>query len=1003
MRRTFTLSLTVLVALVVTALWLSVWPDRAVAPTAPTAMREAVNTAPEPQPHWEAAERTPEPSSLDSASVETSPDRFLIGVSVQWTDSLNLPGFRPDGLWVRLERGDSGVILQSQDGGEVLAEVGEAEFLALQDAVTSAWRLRVDADFAWDGGRSEVEVELENARPVKLDEHTCSFRVALDTADFPEGYMLVRGRVVHGSGESLAGQPFRVYSPQWLREQDASVVTLNHDGGFATLLDIEDPGDREKRNPCAPSAWGFEQSPEAWATRLRTEPWGVCHQPESEPYRYDSVTPLATKPPLRAVERVIELGDIQLRGGLLKAVSSGTPRTVTATYEIWMGRDSLRGDWRLEPSPPLLILPPGRIFYEIQPSLDDVEAGEAVAEAYEQLVLPGHVDLLDGHCTELLITLPRLEYVTVSVVSADGPIEDASLFVDWDRLSDLSHGPRITYDGDEPGHVLRTGRPNLRVTARAEGYVPKTVGVPAEAASLIIELEKAPPPVEVRSGIEVTMDLPDSLSDSYRVIAFDQDGRQDESYAYLSKSQLTATIRCQPGIWRVGVFGGILQGYPGGMISGLVQVEVLPDRFTSVRMPQPSPPPFEQADYASVRLTCGQQSFWGTHFVRMPDGKAVLETRHGSGDPWPIALVDALGDVPLAIKRHDSGDLALTADLPVRVRVSTTGEEFWGATARLERDNGEISLAEFHNNRANLWLPPGATTLRVANRSGIVFEQVVDVPESGTLEVNFENTLGMVQVKPALVDGRETDWVLLRRDSTRWLWCENVRGQILLYLTPGDYMLLPSAAELIGRHDFTVHAACDIVIEPEIDRVAPCGDVFLPLPPEFQEIAVEAELEVRKAALSEQLAGFPKGADLEQKTLDYSFAPGGLMLKDVPVDVEIVLSGWVRRGERRQFLLPDKVSVQASSLKVKAPKWAQAREFKSGLYDDPAEAIWTVSGCAGWCRLEDHLPVGQVKLQVHSGQQTETFDLFVPAGDDVFVPPEFIRDRLAALGWLDDD
>lgn len=832
------------------------------------------------------------------------------------------------------------------------------------------------------------------AKPAKSDAPPATEPRSLDRVP-------VRGRVLHRSGASLEGEPFRILAPVPQARFGHAVVTLQEDGSFAATIDVDVVAGRgEEDNEFA--AWQDDQKlteEEVWQA-LGSRTWGLAHAVDDYRWHGFFADSYIVSGEPRLSDGVVDLGDLWIESGLLEFRPTGILASGGIDYLIHLsGESDFTGRADFEGHPVRLLLPSGRCFYEWSPDIEDATDDENLIDEYRDVTMPGLCDVVRGQLTVVEVELPELEYVQVRVMSEDGPIEDAELTPYWNKLLDLHHGILIYSEPEVvDSRVLRTGRPNLSVHVSASGYESQSVKVPEGATELVVTLKKSEPGQSIqRQGVIVHCNLPESFTERGYVVLFGEDGRMLRSGIITNTSPRT-TAYCDPGVWCVGIFGGGCNGYPGAMLSGLVEVKVAPNRYPTVQMPDPLPPPFVPArERVDLAFECATHDMFLRAPMRMPDGSVQLQDNPHDIGPLPLALVDGLTDIPLAFSEYQDG-LFLGADLLARVRVTLSGNSV-GTWATLNRSNGERALAGFRNGTACLWLPAGPAELEVACWGGTIATRTIEVPSSGTLEIDIESTSARVEL---VLRDDDLDWLLYRREESHWALCRGTWNDPTYTLPPGEYRAILNEPRMLGQRDFTVTAGRHMKIDLEVQQVFETGDVFMTLPPEFENVAIEGDIDVVTAQLAECMDG-----DIIYQScwneLDWRYAPGGITLLDVPLGVELCLSGSIGRNETWYQLIPDVVRATADAPLISSPRWARQRDLGDHLSPRISSCTqWRAAGTLPRVRGSNP-PVGEVTLYFTDQDHEEAVALTIPEGEGDFELPEAAAARLRELGWIIDD
>lgn len=810
-----------------------------------------------------------------------------------------------------------------------------------------------DADAEIEGWHEPTGAILVQPRVSGREINLGDVVLTLDSM-FPNSFIVV-GRLVHSSGRTLCNTGNHALTTSDTAGEYSDWLSIGTDehGRFLAVLYASNEGAL------------FDIATLVWTLVLRAD--------------WDSLEGRVQLPQPRIAGRLLDFGDISLRGSLLDVTVEMDPAPKLELRADGTLAIDERGNYDGE-SPSLYLLCGSLELYEAVPPSPHkvtmwVPEGRYHWRIYEfsdELVyLPasGMLDVPDNAVTSLRVSLKVAATVPVRVLLPDGtPATEA--WLEWafvmpgaDEYSGNLSGPQFRVPVIESSETT--------VTAYLDGYSGATGKTKPGDTELVLQVEEKAPPdtgIEVRLPARPQGVQPDG---AFRLRLWIKGGvgQSDQWVNLLVEGPGVLRIATKPGAATVQLNGGCDWGYPA-IISGPVACTVREGEFTVVELPAILPPPWAiRAEKLHCTVRAGEQpveidaEFLGADGTDFGDASYSdgMDTECGA---LPAHLQD--GDQKIAVQvsppTAEARSAKLLLELPPRieVRVKRRGvevtnfrAEVWGQGDGMKRISQ--CAGSTGTGAVSLWFPPGKATLTVELENfGHTQEVIVRRGEVTRVDVD----LGHVRVEfvnPAEGEGGTQDLPRLRIFTIRddgtldpemydTIWGPEVR-----MLPPSRYRMIPPAsAGAASAFDVDLREGGDrVVVLPAVNTEL--VSVRLNFPMEFAD-APNHYLELQLLPLTdpEQLRMSPEFAD-QGDWLESRFVPNGLLVQGVPKGVEVCLIGYFTsyegENERGLILKPIRLRVQQDGETV-AAEWKKAVRLHEEWQWLDVRYLSLIEGCA---------------------------------------------------------
>ncbi|MCB9933503.1 MAG: hypothetical protein H6841_08790 [Planctomycetes bacterium] len=821
---------------------------------------------------------------------------------------------------------------------------------------------------------------------------------------------LVTGRVVHSSGRAVANLG-------WLL-----LTVLDEDSMAAECYVATDAQGR-----FAGTFWNLAElaaDPTAWNARLYPDENTYYQSEGSESRAARRIDVALPKPVVKG--RVVDYGEIRVGGSLLEveAVMEGLQpellpdgrlrRSSWSEYpgrmgELYLGDGFNDMDVTIFPSPTKVTvwLPEGR--YEYSGNLDGV--GDYYPGVY------GVVSVPDGQVVPLKLHFKRHRVIPLELQVPEGK-QVSGATVRWEASN--AEGEvveQLTHMGSPLSAVPVFPGLTTRVRVESPGFAPVEGSVTDRDAKLVLKLEAvaagvATLRIQVPELPEVIADRPEAF---LSVVRLDNGGTVYGVNAGTGEHVVPVPAA---GAYRVQLLGGGSWGYPGGVLSGPVEVTVKEGDDVPVTLPAIGPPPWPvQADGYVSNVRCAGRSISLETDVLIADGVkvgvSITTGQDFSITAPPLAIADGDASIPLDVPAPSRPDEKLTVSLDLEaridVRVTRQGKPVASFQATATGAGGFSSSAGAVEGTALLWAPPGTATV-TANVLGRGFSRGVEVKRSALARVDFELDavrvefdLGGDDERYAVDSSSEVPppWRVyrLRDDSEEEIY--DLWGDQVILMDPGRYRIVPGYGD--------PGLAQEIDISDGKDRV-----VNLPELPRMKLYSVRLKFDA--SALGDQWFN----ADISTCAVSrlarpdqYSWynwvqtraLPDGIELLDVPADTELVVSGsiWLQRGDQEEtwLLKPLRVKVSADGETINCT-WVRGVPKGEEWWELQAFNVSLLPGLFLPLNEQDVLFPGRQELVFtgEDGKEAIREWVEVPAGTEEFNIPATLRAILEAKNLL---
>lgn len=717
---------------------------------------------------------------------------------------------------------------------------------------------------------------------------------------------LVTGRVVHSSGRAVAnfGQMMLAVLAEGECVSDCFLNTDQQGRFSAPLWDNEE----------------LPNDPAQWNARLFNS---------DDAYYVDRGSrgfPVAlTKPQVRG--RVVDYGEIKVGGSLLEVetVMEGIQPELLPDGRLqqshWTGYSGRTAELYLSdgyhdmgatlyPSPAKVTiwLPEGR--YEYSGMLD------GVGDYYP--IIEGVVSVPDGQVVPLKLHFKRHRVIPLELHTPEG-MDVGRATVSWQAVrgeDEVIHYEQLS--SSPPFTVPVFPGLTTEVWVEAEGFAPVEGSATESDEKLVFQLEAAVAGVatlriQVPELPKVIADRPEPAFLS--VVRLDTRG-------VVCGMKVGTGVHVVPvpaaGAYLVQLLGGGDWGYPGGVLSGPVEVTVKDGDDLAVVLAAIGPPPwpFEAGGYVSNIRCAGRWISLDTE-VLIGEGSGTLNATFVTGQELtltapPVAIPDGDQRIPLsvAVPSVDGEMLSVSLELEARieVRVKRQGKPVTDFRASVDELNGRTSTtADAREGAVLLWAPPGAATV-TTNLLGFAFSREVEVSRGSLTRVDFnldavrvEFDLGGENYYPDSSSDVPPPWrVFLLSDDTEQEMYELWGDQVIL-MNPGRYRLVPSYGDPGLALEIDISDGTDRVVSlPELPRLKLYSVRLKFDTSKFGERWFDADISTCPASRLARADPYSSFSWIQTRAV-----PDGIELLDVPGGTELVVTGsiWLERGDRDETWL----------------------------------------------------------------------------------------------------
>jgi hypothetical protein len=720
---------------------------------------------------------------------------------------------------------------------------------------------------------------------------------------------LVTGRVVHSSGRAVANF-------------DSIMLAVFSDGGRVAECYFK----TDQQGRFTATLWDDEvlsAPPAQWDARLFNSDDGFWDSEGSSPHHIVVALP---KPQVRG--RVIDYGEIKVGGSLLEveAEMEGIQpellpdgRLQQSFWTEYAGRaaglnvhDGYHDlDATVYPSPAktTIWLPEGR--YEYGGYLD----GDG---DYYPLV-EGFVSVPDGQVVPLKLHFKRHRVIPLELHTSEG-VDVSRATVIWQAVRGEDEFVCYEYlSGSPPFTVPVFPGLTTKVQVEADGFAPVEGSVTESDEKLVLKLEAvaagvATLRIQVPELPEAIADLPEAL---LVVVRLDNGGTVYGVYAGSGEHVVPVPAA---GAYKVTLAGGGNWGYPGGVLSGPVEVTVKVGDDVPVTLPAIGLPPwpFEAGGYVSNVRCAGRPISLDTD-VLIGEGNGTVRASMSTGQEFslsapPVAIPDGDQRIPLEVPApsEEGEQLAVSLELEARieVRVTRQGKPVTSFQATADGADGFSASAGAMEGTVLLWAPPGATavTMNLLGRS--FTRRSVEVSRGTLARVDF--TLDSVRVEFDLAGDDEDYYVdssndlpppwrvyLLSDDTEQEM--HDLWGDEAVLMNPGRYRIVPGYGDPGLAFELDISDGKDRVVNlPELPRLKLYSVRLKFDTSAFGDKWFDADISTCPASRLVKAAPYSSFSWTQTRAV-----PDGIELLDVPAGAELVVIGsiWLERGENEETWL----------------------------------------------------------------------------------------------------
>ena len=840
---------------------------------------------------------------------------------------------------------------------------------------------------------------------------------------FGDSWVVV-GRIKHASGKpiSLCSSPVLAIEN---RDEDVNeeYLATDEDGRFAIVLTSDSVPD----------------NPQAWKTTL-------CASDDdsyllSEGRKVRTSVPL-DRPAVRG--RTVDYGEISVNGALIEieAHMPGIEPVLTpegklarslwndyvgATASLYLGDSLLSRSTDLYPSPSrtVLWLPEGRYSYDAR-----------VNEPNYWSACEGIVNAIDGQVTMLTLTFQKFEIIPV-VFETEGDLPQwvTAYWYIGEGEKVLASG---SYDGMPNMNIPVAPGATTFVNIHARGF--KEVDAEATDSDERLLVPLTPWMTAVATLIVNAPALPEGYTD-WPIPRLISVTRKDDGISIFydwPEPEGDNKVRQQggptqaevpvpaAGIYQVSVVGGSEYGYPGGVLSGLVEVTIVEGQTATVTLPPIAPPPWKiPASALTSKVTCAGNSisitspvFTGqesTEWTTLTTGQDI------SMDAPPVALPDGDQRREFSVEppTKDSVRATVTLDLECRLEVHATrrGEAVHGFSITASGPSGASGqsttvVVSDKGGVVQAWMPPGTVWVN-CNIGGSVAGKAVEITRGGVARLDFEFDSVRVEFQMAEIPDESYDantdippaWRVYRITESGRTEVESLWGPTVMLLSPARYVVVACYGEPVQTIEMDLSDGKDRVITlPELPSI------------QFVPVRLKFDVSVLGPDWSDADIEFATADQLTTPLEDMYFSwmgsramPDGLELIDVPLGADLVLTGTAYHSgtDKTWVMKPLRIHVKGEGESY-ACTWVQGVERGETWWEHDFFSASSVNGLFIPVASLEALPPGRIEIVAldSTGKIVVREWVTVPdaAGEDGFEVPESLRAAMITAGlWQADD
>jgi hypothetical protein len=702
--------------------------------------------------------------------------------------------------------------------------------------------------------------------------------------------------------------------------------------------------------------------------------------------------------------RTLDFGDVVLHGGMVELhVEAGDGANLdagTLSFYLTSGSLSLSERTPAPVSVSRMLTPPGRWKYDIA----------WLAEELHYMPSRGVIDVGEGEVKVLRYVATPFPTALVFVETPHGPAWNATIT----RLRD-GDGDMGSYPASEQPVAVQLLDGAVALSASMDGWASKKIPLPQPGQTVRILLDE---PVEVESKppdtlLRVVLPGSDWLEGNTVFLRLSGTREITERATVAAVESVVEIQMPHEPVWELSVYGGLLFGFPEGLISGPHSIGITPHMENEWRLPGWPEPPSRTPALGLPLVKCGGRPVRGRLPARYESGSQELLQvgRAGiAGTETPVALVDSGTEIPFSLQRTDDSGERLVLDLPVRVSIRLHDEAApgrwlafgWGGE---DYSNGSVTV-DFTQGEAWLWLPRGEALISVMRDTVEVCQWRITISGDATQILVVDEAMGAVQLDVEWPQGVPASAWYFEAVKTGETAGEALEPGKTTHLKPGQYTLVPPHDVIADAMNFTVVDGETTTVRVRVQAAVPMdGSLILPRPEEgtVESASFYWVIDNHPEKFFENGRLHAAGMQISAREV-----PEGVLLNGLPRGRELWIYGGVRIGDKAFALAPRKTTVGEARITLEC-QWLKLVWLTQRQWNMFPFTMWweTPAGPRVLCQVLGGgliaLPTGPARVTIRNwqGEVVAEHSLNLqPGEEEVPIPPE-LKQRLRQLGIVE--